>query len=477
MPHLLLSDRSLWGNEAADDEDPVRLNSYFVSQPAWQEFFESSNALSIARARKGMGKSALLRECAFLAERKNSHLVIAIKGSDLVAQKEFKSQSPIEHIYDWQQRICTIVTRHIGVNIGAALSDDQITLVESAELAGYKSRNLVGMLIDRLKGKLGSVEVAKLEVKDSKAILGRFLAGEEARVLLLIDDIDATFNNTREEAIRLSTFFSACRDLASNYKGLVIRTVIRADVWASIRKSDEALDKVEQYIFDLKWSQNEFRRFLAERIGAYVTRNEGESAAKGLTTDQIVGLVFEGKFPWGKSFVEPHRIIHRFSGGRPRWASQLCRLAGAEAVKVEAPRIKSGHITQVLGEFGRYRLDDVAREHAHQCPNMANIVNAFSRQRSNFTTANLLVFIRERITRHMKVEIDGREVDDPLEIARFLFQVGFLVGVLKEPNGQIEYCEFEHNPELLKNEANLDDGMDWLIHHLYHRHLSLEAPR
>jgi hypothetical protein len=77
----------------------------------------------------------------------------------------------------------------------------------------------------------------------------------------------------------------------------------------------------------------------------------------------------------------------------------------------------------------------------------------------------------------MKVAIDGRDVDDPLEVARFLFQVGFLVGVSKEPNGQIEYFEFEHNPELLKNEANLDDGMDWLIHHLYHRHLSLESTR
>lgn len=69
MPHLLLSDRSPWGNEAADAEDPVRLNSYVVSQPACLAFFDTANALSIARARKGMGKSALPRECAFLAER------------------------------------------------------------------------------------------------------------------------------------------------------------------------------------------------------------------------------------------------------------------------------------------------------------------------------------------------------------------------------------------------------------------------
>ena len=54
---LKVDDRRLWGNEAADDEDPKLLNSYFVTQPAWDDFFDGSIPLSIARARKGMGKS------------------------------------------------------------------------------------------------------------------------------------------------------------------------------------------------------------------------------------------------------------------------------------------------------------------------------------------------------------------------------------------------------------------------------------
>ena len=147
---LKLDDRLLWGNEAADDEDRELLNSYFVTQPEWEEFFDVTRPLSIARARKGMGKSALLRECAFRSETNDKVIAIEIKGSDLVAQKNFTSKTPIEQIYDWQQRICAIINRHLGASIGLAFSDDKITLVETAELSGYKSKNLVGLLIERL---------------------------------------------------------------------------------------------------------------------------------------------------------------------------------------------------------------------------------------------------------------------------------------------------------------------------------------
>lgn len=254
---LQLDDRRLWGNEAADDEDPELLNSYFVTQRDWDEFLDLKAPLSIARARKGMGKSALLRECGYRASKTQKDLIVSIKGSDLVAQKDFRTQTPTEHIYDWQQRICAIINRHIGASIGFAMSDSTISMVEAAELAGFRSRNLVGTLVDRLKGKLGPIELQKLAADDSKALLRRYFTDQDARVCILIDDIDATFNNSREECVRLSTFFSACRELAANFKGIVIRTVIRSDVWASIRKTDEALDKVEQYIFDISWSKKE----------------------------------------------------------------------------------------------------------------------------------------------------------------------------------------------------------------------------
>jgi hypothetical protein len=46
-------------------------------------------------------------------------------------------------------RICALVNRRLALTLNIALTDDQMTLIETAELEGYKSRNLVGCLVDR----------------------------------------------------------------------------------------------------------------------------------------------------------------------------------------------------------------------------------------------------------------------------------------------------------------------------------------
>jgi hypothetical protein len=472
IPSIPLNDRRLWGNEAADDEDPEVLDSYFVSQDAWADFFNAGVPLSIARARKGMGKSALIRECAFRVTRQDNALVLSIKGSDLVAQKEFKAQSPLEHIFDWQQRICTAVARRLGASIGLAVDDDRISLVEAAELAGFKSRNLVGLIVDRLKGRLGKIELAKLDIQDNKALLSRYFSGSDESVWLLVDDIDATFGGSDDEILRLATFFSACRDLASNYRGLTIRISVRSDVWSLIRRKNEALDKAEQYIFDIHWTKKEFRKLLSERILSYMKRSSVDGA-EGASEDELMNAVFDAKFRWGTAYASPHRVIYTYAAGRPRWAAQLCRLAGGEAVSVGSPRIKIGHVNQILEKYGRFRLDDVSREHRNQCTSLSEIVNAFAAREAVYTTDALLAHIDGEILKHVSVEIEGRRNVTSLEVANLLFRTGFIIARDFRGSGVVEYYHFEEKDRLLQNRANLDDGLTWYVHPAFHRALTL----
>ena len=50
-----------FGNEAGDDVDPEELLTYFVEQRDFRHFLDDKNRLLIATARKGVGKSALLK--------------------------------------------------------------------------------------------------------------------------------------------------------------------------------------------------------------------------------------------------------------------------------------------------------------------------------------------------------------------------------------------------------------------------------
>ncbi|MDO4640847.1 MAG: hypothetical protein Q4A84_03970 [Neisseria sp.] len=479
MKQINLSARNLWGNEAADDERPEILNSYFVRQHKddWDDFFNLDDVrYSIARARKGMGKSALLAECAYRNKDNDKYLVINIKGSDLIAHKRFlndEKKSVIEYVFDWKQRICAVINSNLANIIGIAKNDDEMTIVENAEMYGFKSKSLLSALFDRLKLKIAGNEVGRTrtEIHNHEEILSRVTLPK--KILLLIDDIDATFKNSPQECLNLSTFFSACREIAASFDDIIIRTIVRTDVWACIRATDESLDKVEQYIFDLNWSKNEFRSFLAERIFSYCKREKFSIDISN--KEDLLPLVFAKKFPWGKSKAESYRVIHIYAGGRPRWAAQLCKLAGKETEKTKTSSVITfGSIKQVLFEYGQARLADIPREHAHQCPNIQDIINAFSKQRIRYTTQELLNFIENKIFSHMQIDIDGHKIDEPLKLARYLFRIGFIMGVDKKHEENPEYYQYEDKPSLLTNEANLDDGMTWMVHYAYQAVLSLK---
>ncbi|MEM7250878.1 MAG: hypothetical protein AAF493_05625 [Pseudomonadota bacterium] len=460
--NVKLGDRKLWGNAAAEFEPLDVLDSYFVSQDSFGSFFDVDEPFLIARAPKGMGKSALIRECEHLRRSDNlDALVIFAKGSDLVAQRPLQELTRHEHIYDWQQRICMLINKHIGSQINMALNDDSMLLVETAELAGFKQRNLISALVDRLGGKLGDWgTLTKNDAPDHRALLER----TPTNVWLLIDDIDAMFISTPEEQLRISSFLAACAELAIGFEGVNIRTTIRADVWPCIRRTDQALDRLEQYMTDIRWSNSQLGDMLAERIKSYRRRVLNES--QEIENKEAVRSIFPARFPLGQSRVQAHRFLYVYSAGRPRWATELCRLAGRRAQQINADAIRPPHVKHVLEEYGRFRWSDLIAEHQHQCPAIGEVINAFSRQRARYTTSELLTFLEENVLPHAVVDIDGARASSTLEIARFLFRIGFFLGV-DDVDGKPRYFGFDERPDLLVSHTNIDDGLSWNIHPVF----------
>lgn len=134
----------LFGNEAGDDEELEILDSYFLDKPEFEQFFSPKTRLAFVRSRKGVGKSALLKQS--LSRRLKSgseELLIYLKASDLIALQDVSAQSPDELVYGWQQRICTQVNLELGSTLSVGFTDDSMLLIESAELAGFRNRNLV----------------------------------------------------------------------------------------------------------------------------------------------------------------------------------------------------------------------------------------------------------------------------------------------------------------------------------------------
>jgi len=474
----------LFGNEAGDDEDLDVLNSYFVAKPEFDRFFSSDHRLAFVRSRKGVGKSALLKQTQFRRQKSaKDELLIYTKASDLIAMQESSSASPAAQVYGWQQRICSRINLELGATLKIAFNDDKITLVEGAEVNGFKDRNLVSALFDRLKvkGMGAEIERTRQTSTNPQALLKRVLSGADTHVWLFVDDVDATFLNTEHERLVASTFFSACRNITTLTKGLSIRASVRSDVWPVLAQYDESLDKCEQYMIDLTWSTEETGRIITNKIHSYFQRNYGDDPRFSTLTPirnakEIRRLIFREPFPWGTRHIESFRPIHILSAGRPRWATQLCKLAGRDAHDKNAHVISMGHIRSKLRDYGQFRISDLYKEHRHQCGRIEEIVETFSGGPSRYTTDALLTHITNRIIRYHGIpQIDGVVAEKGgVSVAHFLYRIGFINARDENDAKGLGFIRFEDRPNLLSTNANLDDGLQWEIHPSYHEVLRIK---
>src|SRR5258708_37357796 len=68
-PRRDLIEPELFGNEAGDDEPVEVLSSYFLDKPEFEPFYQPATKLAFVRSRKGVGKSALLKQTYFRRQK------------------------------------------------------------------------------------------------------------------------------------------------------------------------------------------------------------------------------------------------------------------------------------------------------------------------------------------------------------------------------------------------------------------------
>lgn len=479
------ADGSLFGNDAGEDELPQILNSYFVEQPAFAPFLSRAQNFRIARSRKGMGKSALLSKFAYdLRQLPDPPIVVKTTGAELIgiAPPPQSTNPLVLHNY-WIGVLCARINYAIGTEIGFAFSDTSMALVESSEIAGFKSRNFVGALMARIKSSKIPIEITTQEYSNHEELFRRAFSEIPGRqVWLMVDDIDATFVNSPDHNSLVSSFFSACRSIVPQVEGLGIRASVRSDVWTALRKN-EALDKCEQYCTELQWSPAELKAVLARKILAYLERkgtgHDELARIGGSGLDSAISAVFE-RLRWDRALVPPFRPLQILSAGRPRWLSQLCRLAGMQAAMHRRPRIGMSEIKAVLPEYSRLRLSDIYKEHDHRFDRLQQLIETFANGPARYVTANLLELIESEFLPVLPepdcAEVDGQRLHSPLQLAHFLYKTGFLVGRVasgQPSRGSSEFVRYEHRPELLDDKRNLDDGLDWEIHPSYREALNI----
>ncbi len=475
-----------FGNEAGDDpKAQEELEYYFVEQPAFASFKKNTDKLLIAHARKGVGKSNLLQWIfQKVSESDQDAIVIKCRGADVV-RSVFNLTTPLstpnDYIRDWMVRLCSLINRRIGTEIKFAFNDDDITLVEAAELQGYKSRNIVSCLLDRFKAYLAKGPNAAPQKLTVTNEIEMFRRNDNRKVWILIDDLDATFQNTPSELLELATFFSACRYLLQDHPELCIRITVRSDVWAVLRRYDESLDKVDQYVREILWTQHEFLELLSKRVsgGLELAGVEVPKVPKHVdktdAMEKMIENVLVPKMEWADGLTDSYKVIYTLSYERPRWAVQLCKLAKEDVLRNGAQVISKGNIDNIWGDYGSKRIADLVSEHKHQCPQVNELLNSFRGASKRMTRDQLFSWINRRVCNHMDTAIEGKSTRSPMEIAHFLYKLGFIVARSDAPDGRgYEHYRFNQMPDFLSSRTDDDFGLSWEIHPCYREALDIK---
>lgn len=468
-----ITDDRLFGNDAGDDEDLRILNYYFYERAEFQRFYATENALRIVKARKGTGKSALLRRIESKARDRNPNdLFVVCKGNEIAPNfaDQHNSANPA---LAWQRAICARINRELGAKIKVAMGDDSIALVEAAELDSFRGRNILSALSDRLIKKLPvagvELERSRVPIGDEIQMLKRVAASEDNNVWLIVDDIDATFKNTDASRTNIAAFFSACRDLVQKVKGLVIRVSVRTDVWTLLRGTDEALDKCDQYMFNLRWNVDEVAYILVSKMDAYfqfVNKGVISNPASNVEARKVQAFlkVFTQKFPWGKdASIDSQKYLALYSQGRPRWTANLCRAAAIKADARGHQKIDEMDVKSVLGSYSAQRRLDLAGEHSSEYRDFNGLLQIFSGWKKKFSTTELLSRISNEHIKKATASEGETRLQDAVQLAHLLFRAGALAAIKKNASYRNQHLDYEDKPTLLTSRAALDEGFDWEI--------------
>lgn len=479
------SDLGLFGNDAAEDEAEEIFRAYAFHRPEVDSFQDCSQKIMIARAYKGEGKSALLRltKSRVITTDPNSLTVV---GTGSSFSLDLTTLDTDAWVRGWKERIFGQLAQEIGARIGIAWTDDAMKLVEDAERNAFRQKNVISAIFDRLKFR--QVQVVKSDNPNPEQLIKRWMTGEPP-IWLFFDDVDQNFQNTPAYRAKITAFFVACRQIVNLVPQLIIRTSIRPNVWTIIKRDQEALSHLEQYILDLRWSANDIRKLLVYRIrGHFIRRgleeeinNQKLRADAYDPDDTLISLAFESPMDWGPPPQQRPAYIplSTLCRKRPRWLIELCKSAVvARPNRSGVDKITLTDLNAVLKPFGLRRIEDTVSEFKSLCPEIEELITAFADQSERYLTADLTKTISNRVLQSVNPQIVGvARKAGPLDVAAFLFQIGFLSARREGKNGVYEHITFSDNPTLLVARTNIDQGVSWEIHPVFRQALNLRDVR
>ena len=446
----------LFGQEAAEDEDFERLQSYYLKSKTHRSV-TADLPLRILVGHKGIGKSAIFTIARHEDEKYNK-LSILIRPDDIASVgKESVDFGTL--IRDWKDGLMSIIVNKVIEKLGIPFDTAWV--------------NKVGGLIKYLKETFkATIEKHVSLTETNMAVINRFL--KESKIIVYIDDLDRGWQSKEQDIRRISALLNAVRDLSNDNKGLQFRISLRTDVYYLVRTSDESTDKIEGSVIWHSWTNNEILLLLVKRILNYQkstidveTLKKLEQSALAYYLDPVFERRFQDSGKWRNAPI--YRILMSLIRKRPRDLVKLCSLAAKHAYSVDSEKIGTDDLKDIFLEYSQGRMQDTVNEYKSELPEIERLLLNMKPSRSEvkrhvgyvYTTAGIKQKIRNIMERGHFFFRNKKEATD-YELLQFMYKINFVTARKTLDDGRIERKYFEENKYLTYH--NVDFGYEWEIH-------------
>lgn len=448
----------LFGQEAAEDEDFERLQSYYIKNKTHAKL-TANLPLRILVGHKGIGKSAIFT-IARHEDIEANRLSVLIRPDDIAnigkADSDFSQM-----IRDWKNGLISIVAEKVleNLNLGS----------EKEEFRGLIEKG--GKIISVLKSVFNQPSHWNLSDVENN-IITQFL--KENRIIVYIDDLDRGWQSKHSDILRISALLNAARDLCNDNRGLQFRISLRSDVYYLVRTSDESTDKIEGSVIWHSWTNHEILVLLIKRIETFFNREvnvDNLMKTEQVNLSHFLDSIFEKKFTdYGKWKNAPiYRVLMSLIRKRPRDLVKLCTLAAKDAYDKGNSIIKTENLKTIFPEYSQGRIQDTVNEYKSELPDIERLLLNMKPSSKEikghigyiYDTNRLKQKIRTIQERGRFYYTNGKEASAD-DLLQFLYKINFITARKTMADNYIDRKYFEEN-RYLSSEV-VDFGYSWEVH-------------
>lgn len=494
-------DSDLFGDDDAAFVDIESLNSFSVVRTDCNRFFDPQHKFIVLNAPKGSGKTTMCRMLEFKINHKEdcSETAIWLRDPDISP----KPTQPImlsDWIHRWGNHISYAILCMLVEQIKGLITDsDLIDILDVKRSTGENSKGLLRQFTDNFKLPFLNNKSLPDKFKYSyQDILFRVDKRLQRKAWIFIDEVDQGFSNEEQLVFKNAAALIACRQLASKFNNVIIRSTIRPNVLTVLQSNVDSIANVADSIVPLDWNALQLRSVVAKRVESYLSKTNNYFVETFESTDEnenwLLSQILKTEDPnmgLGSGKRPIHITLAILGKNRPRWVLNLLKESAKIAKFNNESLITPAELFGSLRQYGNERIKNIAAEFRSICDNIQLIVAKLSlSDRSVFRHRELMTFIEKNIlTSGEPITITGGAKNaSAIEIAELLYLIGiidagYLAGessVIGKESLKKMHMDFYDQPVLMSalsiSEREVEKFV-WEIHPAFRYSLGLERKR